>query len=75
MDEQIEWPELRLAALRIREWNRREIERAIDRIKESRSARDDWFRRQWYRAAARRERGRRNRPMVLPGNGLRRWSS
>ena len=54
MDKRFDWAVLQLAALRIRERNRREIERAIDRVKEPKSAADGWFRREWYRAATRR---------------------
>ena len=51
MKERFDNEMLQLAALRIRERNRREIERAIDRIKEQRTEWDDSFRREWFRAA------------------------
>ena len=76
MDERFDWAVLQLAAHQIRERNHREIERAIDRIKKPKSATDDWFRREWYRAAAQ----RRQRILVSePGQGneespqARRW--
>jgi len=49
----------RLALLRTAKW-RDEIERAVDRIKESvsRSKSDRWFRRLWYIAEARRKKER-----------------
>lgn len=48
----------RLALLRTEKW-RHEIERAVDRIKESvnRSKSDRWFRKLWYIAEARRKKG------------------
>ena len=51
MDERFNTAMVELAALSMKERNRREIERAIDRVKEPKLAADDWFRRQWYRAA------------------------
>ena len=49
----------RMALLRTAKW-RDEIERAVDRIKESvsRSKSDRWFRRLWYIAEARRKKYR-----------------
>ena len=51
MKERFDNEMLELAAARIREGNLREIERAIDRIKEQRTEWDDSFRREWFRAA------------------------
>lgn len=65
---------LELAALRIRERNQREIERAIDRIKESRSAFDGWFRRQWYRAGWQGSRRSRAAQHIEQRPPMRRWS-
>ena len=58
MKERFDNEMLELAAARIREGNLREIERAIDRIKQPQSVLDDWFRKQWYRAAWRRRKQR-----------------
>ena len=53
----------------LQEANRQEIERAIDNAK--RSTWDKWFRRQWYRVAARRKkRFSSHRPRT---SGARRW--
>ena len=54
MKERFDNEMLELAAARIREGNLREIERAIDRIKEQRTEWDDSFRREWFRAALKR---------------------
>ena len=51
MKERFDNEMLELAAARIREGNLREIERAIDRIKEQQTEWDDSFRREWFRAA------------------------
>jgi hypothetical protein len=48
----------------IKEQNRQEIERAVDRVKHPKTARDKWWRRQWYRAAA--IRGWPNKRRALP---------
>jgi hypothetical protein len=53
----------------LREQHKNEIERAIRNAK--RTAWDKWFRREWYRAAARRrKRFSSHRPKV---SGARRW--
>ncbi len=71
MDEQFDWAVLQLAALKIRAQNRREIERAIDRLKGPRPRADDWLRRHWYRAAAQRRKLWIRDPMPPAGDSSR----